>query len=622
MKSYISKILLVFNNNTLQVLEFKSNKINIITGNSGTGKTTIMNIVDYCLFSSHSDIPERIINENVAWYGMQLQINEKLYLIMRGSPTGSSPSGDYYFSANGEVPSLPVKKNISGNEVKKIIEAEFRISSDVAIPFGGKQLKKGSQVSLRYFLLFCMQDNDIIASGTNLYIKQNDPKYIEAIKRIYDLAIGVETISNLILKTEIDKVIQKLADLIEKKESAESSRKKVPLALVERIKVAKEMGMVLPALKSMDDLPDLIAALKREIVPSEDDNVLVYHRKVSNQYYSLLQDLRNLQAFKKSIDEYKQLLKMPSESLQIIEYIREHEDEILETSVYGALIEQLEKELNIIKTTIKHKSPIDLNLQAQIKEKTAQAEAFKKELENVPSKITKFEDSRERDIFIGEIKAYVDMANRRSDDEDLDQAIEELIKEKDDLVKSVIDVEEEREKTLRLLEELFDLYWQKAGDVVSPYTDYRGFFVKGSKDMRLKRPMTDTLENVGSSSNHLFRHLCYFLAFHDLARIKDVPFVLPILILDQPSRPFFASIKGNESQDANIDPVKIRKYFQILDDYITDGVKTSPDWNFQVIILEHISVEEILSHSYKNINIVADFSGGEALVPKTAYTGI
>jgi len=50
MNFFVNKIILWLNNGKMRQIEFLNNKVNIITGSSGTGKSEILSIIDYCLF--------------------------------------------------------------------------------------------------------------------------------------------------------------------------------------------------------------------------------------------------------------------------------------------------------------------------------------------------------------------------------------------------------------------------------------------------------------------------------------------------------------------------------------------------------------------------------------------
>lgn len=108
MKFYIDSLHLWLSNGQTRSLTFLPNKVNIITGGSHTGKTAILDIVDYCLFASEHSISESIINENVHWYGLRIRVNDKLYTLARRSPVGTNVSPEYFFLLSVMFPACPL----------------------------------------------------------------------------------------------------------------------------------------------------------------------------------------------------------------------------------------------------------------------------------------------------------------------------------------------------------------------------------------------------------------------------------------------------------------------------------------------------------------------------------
>lgn len=80
----ITNILIWQIDSTLRNLELEENKVNVITGDSGKGKSSILAIIDYCLLSSSSDgISKTNVDNFVNWYGIRLSINGKYFTICR-----------------------------------------------------------------------------------------------------------------------------------------------------------------------------------------------------------------------------------------------------------------------------------------------------------------------------------------------------------------------------------------------------------------------------------------------------------------------------------------------------------------------------------------------------------
>ena len=196
MKFAIDTITLWSNQDEMRQLHFKRNKVNVLTGGSHRGKSAVLDIFDYCLLGSKHKIPNSIINENTSWYGITFAINSKQYTIARRSPDGNTVSDDVYVSSIGAIPQAP-KANISIDELKLILQAEFQINEAVKLAYGGGALRAGSKVSFRYFFLFNTISEDIITSRDTYFDKQSEDRYREALPRIFDLAMGIDTLQNI-----------------------------------------------------------------------------------------------------------------------------------------------------------------------------------------------------------------------------------------------------------------------------------------------------------------------------------------------------------------------------------------------------------------------------------------
>ncbi|MEJ6980618.1 hypothetical protein WG906_09170 [Pedobacter sp. P351] len=217
MKFHINKVILWFKNGAeSRELNFLSNKVNVITGGSGTGKTSLLSIFDYCMLSSKANIAEKVINETVSWYGLDFRINDKDFLIARKSPVINIGSDEIYFSSDNTFPEKLAKNN-DIKQVKSILEREFGIDENLKIPFGGKHLSAGSKISYRYFLLFNTLSEDTIAHTKNFfdYHLYDRDKYIEALERIFFLAIGVDDVGNVLAKEKIDNLEKELAKILQ-----------------------------------------------------------------------------------------------------------------------------------------------------------------------------------------------------------------------------------------------------------------------------------------------------------------------------------------------------------------------------------------------------------------------
>lgn len=82
MKSFLKGILLFDKNGEKRKVQLEQG-INIITGESKTGKSALVEIIDYCLCSSRCTVPKGIITEFAEVYAIIMNINDRSYVIAR-----------------------------------------------------------------------------------------------------------------------------------------------------------------------------------------------------------------------------------------------------------------------------------------------------------------------------------------------------------------------------------------------------------------------------------------------------------------------------------------------------------------------------------------------------------
>lgn len=69
-----------------RVLSLRPGEVNIITGDSKTGKSALISIVDYCFGSSLCSVPEGVIKNSVSWYAVRLTDGSAEHFVARRAP--------------------------------------------------------------------------------------------------------------------------------------------------------------------------------------------------------------------------------------------------------------------------------------------------------------------------------------------------------------------------------------------------------------------------------------------------------------------------------------------------------------------------------------------------------
>lgn len=610
MKFNIKKIILWFKDNERREIIFRKNKVNVITGDSNTGKTTILEIIDYCFFSSKPKIPESVINENVEWYGIDFEINDANYIIARKSLENSKVSDEYYFSSDNRIPII-MDSNSSKSIIKRILEKEFSIDSSVKIPFGGGLIKAGSRVSLRYFLLFNTISGNIIDTDLDIFFdKQNDSRYKEALPRIFDLALGIETVKNVLKKEKKEELQRKLNKLEQKEKAFMSKSELFKQEINSLIKEAKEYGLIEANLNIDNSLENLSRITESINIHSDDfsHECIELEKEISLKR----RKIRNLKSFVNEYQNFKKSLANVEDSLKPVVYLKDKDSDLVKTSIFNELLEYFSEELKRIKKSRRKNSPINNQVLDEINQLENEIVKLENRISILPRKTKEFENDRVKYIFLGamseKIELYLNHGNKlRTNIKDEINIIIESIKN----IK-VNDTKDEKEITIKMIEEIISIYMKEIGSVLENYYDYKPYFDYTKKALKLRKPKSSVIESsVGSSSNHMFLHLLFSLAIQETAFQRKSPFVAPFLAIDQPSRPYYGDESKKEGNLEHRDEAKIEMAFKLLNNFVKTRVENKDE--FQMIVFEHIPKNLLSDLEY--VHIVEVFRDGNALIP-------
>src|SRR5438046_2231262 len=75
-----------------RVVRFHVGEVNIITGSSHTGKTALIQIVNYCLGSDICQVPAGIIRDTASWFAIQIQADGETLFVAREAPQNQKGS--------------------------------------------------------------------------------------------------------------------------------------------------------------------------------------------------------------------------------------------------------------------------------------------------------------------------------------------------------------------------------------------------------------------------------------------------------------------------------------------------------------------------------------------------
>ncbi|MDS1915171.1 DUF3732 domain-containing protein [Enterobacter asburiae] len=590
----ITNILIWQIDSTLRNLELEENKVNVITGDSGKGKSSILAIIDYCLLSSSSDgISKTNVDNFVNWYGIRLSINGKYFTICRKA-THFEEDDLVYFDKNGEIPQIPIN-NIKKDVLKEHLNYEFGINSSLKIPYGGRFIQQGSKVSYRYFISHCFIDQTTLTSSEHLYSKISDLKTRERIDRTFDMALGSENAETMIMRTRLEELQRNLARIEYKQSASKDSYFNFESEIESLYDRAYYFGLISGNSKNEPTVSDKLENLKAIVNYKNINEIPAINErtKIEKELFLLKKELTDINEYIETNTEYKKFLKDNQDSLLIAKYLDDNYSEILYTKNIYSIIKSLLNQSSEIKNAIAEKGQNSLisKTNAKRKELELKISSLSKKLATVSDeKITPIELYRFMGELSSEIKRIVVLPKY-----DYTDTIEKITTKINELESKITDNNAFKEYTLSLLngkiKEIFKRMPLKGFEDATP------IFNKAKKTLDLiNKNQVEKMIDIGSASNYMYVHVAYFLALHELVGDRKVPWVPRFLVIDQPSTPYFSTAGKKTDDFASLDAA--------LNEINSFVEKMRSHGGFQIILLEHIEESYWLDREMTNFTLV------------------
>jgi hypothetical protein len=189
----IKQISLYGKNGQRRDVVFTTSKLNIITGASKTGKTSLLDIVEYCLGSKECDVAAGHIRNNVSWFSTLFQFDSSQVFIARKSPGLGAKSSVEAFLLVGEQLEIPTSSEIESNTT---IESAVKfISSKIGLPEYKTEVPEGQtrtqiNLSFKHSKYFLFQSQDEIANKKILFHRQAEQFIPQTIKDVLPYFLG------------------------------------------------------------------------------------------------------------------------------------------------------------------------------------------------------------------------------------------------------------------------------------------------------------------------------------------------------------------------------------------------------------------------------------------------
>ena len=611
--------------------------MNIITGESKTGKSAIIHIVDYCLGSGECHVPEGVIRRKVSWYGVLLDCSgEKIFIARQNPDRGRTTSSNIYIQVGPwtEIPaSERLIKNSDLDGIRELLTRCVGIEENLHVP-GADSTRAPLAANFAHSRIFCYQDQSLIDNKNQLFFNQSDGFVAQAIRDTLPYFLGAVTTSELLKQNELSQLRRDIR-LLERQLDTEVSWERATATRAGSILAeARQVGLV-PLDVRPTSVDDVILALRSALasaLPSAGDYAdvdgeigeLFADRDSLRIAYSELKDkVDEARVFGSNRDAYEgELFEQKSrlEALNVFpdQSLTKHQCPLCDSHIDSpkTLIEQLQSEFSEVNerlTSLRTQNPrlqsyiVELENQLQdvsqrIRENQSQLNAVIRQ--NEIYRIQQ-EDVVKRSRIQGRISAFLESKGPVEENEQRVRLA--IMRRRVEQLMSELSGESYEDRLTNVEYVLSDYMTEYARDLALEHADGRTRL-----DSKRLTVVAETrthgsirLENMGSGDNWVGCHVLTHMALHRIFRERDRP-VPAFVIFDQPSKAHYppSELQTDENDIEDDDRIAVRRLFRFIQQRTAES-------KFQTIVIDHADEAEAW---FQNA-VVARWRGGDKLVP-------
>lgn len=641
-----------------RVIEFKPGMVNVITGESRTGKSAIIPIIDYCLASNDCSIPIDTIRDYASWYGVVFQTETEKILISRKVPEGKKASNDFYIQRGSSI-SIPPVINEPNEKIDgiKIILNVLSSVPYLKLDNTDEALSYDSHLSFRDLMSLLFQTQDIIANQNILFYKTHSHAHREKLRNWFPYILDAEDIRVLQARQRNQEIEKRLKRLKREFNDVTNISNSWLARIRSEIEIAKEYGLL--DIENSDELKakDLLEAVDyvlehipeysqtklRNIEEANKEQIKLEaeEERLSNEIAFAKKRYHDLKNLKSGFVHYRDSVEKRVERLHISQWMEdiasesqicpmcgssEHPKSNSEFKKITSIFKKYEAESKKIEEIPPSILREESRIKATIQDLLDQQREYKKRNDLLLSQDIEakkdFQRSKNMFLFLGHLKASKETFERVSDGGELKDEIERLEREHNTLNK-IIDSKRIQKLTDIATEKISQrtLTHLKTLDVENKYKEYPPKF--SIKDLSISVLSNENewhiLAEVGSASNWVSFHIALMCSFQEYFLEKQTSSVPSFVIFDQPSQVYFPNLKINADNVGDLkdhftdnDAIAVRNMFKTLAASVLGN-----KGNWQCIVLDHANSD--IYGGIDGVYEVDEWRSGNKLIPEEWY---
>lgn len=617
-------------------------KLNVLTGGSRTGKSALLDIVDYCWGRDECTVPEGPIRKAVTWYGVVLDnAGEGIFIARRNPAPGAKASDEIYFERGVDAApatAAGLKKNTTADALKRFLSQALAIRENKHIPPEG-QTRAPLEANSHHAVLFCLQAQDEIASRRLLFHRQGEQFLPQAIKDTLPYFLGAvdeDRFRRQLMLDDARKRLRKLERRLNEAKSTDDDDFTRARGLVDE---ARRVSLI-PADYFPSSRDEALAALRMASANNDDATDVIVddpdadlgrlqeqRRQLRIQMASLKDEIRDAELLQSGASGFEREAAEQRARLTSIGLVHEEGhvgvcplcDSALHQPPPGVqAIQHLLDDITGQLTAVRRENPRLQERLVELERQRASVEERLRENQRVTqARIQESERLRaQQDTFVqrarvaGRIALYLETTATVGGDDGLVEEIARLRAEVAEL---------EKELDPELVEERIMTALNVIGRHMTDYANQLKI-EHSNNPIRLDRKnltvVADTIEGpiplmrMGSAENWIGYHVVAHLGLHHLFRKRGRP-VPGFLMLDQPSQAHYPpdkDVEGDTGVLEDEDKAAVHRIFELLRDFAADEDVAG---QMQIIVVDHVDIRE----KWFADAVVDRWRGGVTLVP-------
>lgn len=624
-----------------RTLPFHLNSVNIVTGRSATGKSSIIDVIDYCLGSSGYHVAAGVIRQTVRLYAIELETSDGILLVARPAPAeGRGTSTQMHVSYRDNEATAPEAVDcVLNSDVVSTITVLSRVAGiDENITDVGSGRRVSFDATIRHALFFCIQAQGEIANQDILFHNQGEERLPQAIRDVLPYFLG--TIDpQYVVKRELLRLRERELRELERRSSDEVALARAPGRAAGLLSEAVALGLATqPATLTRSAAIEALSGVldvEAEVLPPADRTdelatLLGAREQLRSAYSEAKAEARRLRKLASYEDDFTGEAGERRSRLQSLNLLRLGPDAGAEAQndICPVCSSPLSDPITAVIEIQAHLAEVsreiaDVNqdrpriqaamgtVEGRLSELTVGLVSNQQEIERVSESIETFESIREtslqRAAVRGRVSLFLDSVSRETESAFVSDRIDGLQHEIDALRRE-LDADAAGERLAAALSRISYQITDVAGRLELEHAP-----APVRLDARALTVIVDTahgsyrLREIGSAANWLGYHLATLVGLHTFLAENARP-VPHFLILDQPSQVYFPPDATGLEPLGDDDHAALARVFDVMFRFVDEI-----PGGFQVLVLEHA---DLTDERFANAVVERWRADGQALIPQ------